>query len=73
MSSQEGEQVFGTKIIPTTRRFAKAEAGAITVDWVALCAMVIALCMLIFAAISDATDLATESAATAMSEKPVTR
>ena len=65
--------MFGTKILPATRRFAKAEAGAITVDWVALCAMVIALCMLLFAAISDATDLATESTATTMSEKPVTR
>ena len=52
-------------------RFIRKEDGAVTVDWVVLVALVITLCVAIFTAMSNATDILSDRAATYMSEKPV--
>ncbi|WP_010139706.1 Flp family type IVb pilin [Oceanicola sp. S124] len=55
--------------IPSLRRFLRREEGAVTVDWVVLVAMVIALCMFIYTAMADSTLALGDRTADFMSEK----
>lgn len=58
-------------LVATLNRFRRDQDGAVTVDWVVLVALVISLCMAIFVAMSDATDILSGKAASTMSEMSV--
>lgn len=53
------------------RRFVLGEGGAITVDWVVLCAAVIGMGMLVLVPIAFSTESATQGVADDISEMPV--
>lgn len=50
------------------KKFQNDEAGAITVDWVALTAAIVGLAVGVIAVISDATDTAANSVVTSMED-----
>lgn len=63
--------MIGKVTQPAARRFLTGEGGAVTVDWVALICMVIALCVATVLAMSNASDKITAQTTSYMTEKTI--